>query len=64
MFPPKLIDNCIKSYLDNKFTNSDRGDTNTDEDNTLKEETFPSGKIRELANFGFFARIIFCEFML
>ena len=42
---------------------------------TLKEETFASGKIREifgrnfrefreLANFGFFARIIFREFML
>ena len=41
-------------------------------DSTLKEETFASGKIREifgrnfrqLANFGFFARIIFREFML
>ena len=42
---------------------------------TLKEETFASGKIREifgrnfrefreLANFGFFERIIFREFML
>ena len=41
---------------------------------TLKEETFASGKIREifgrnfrefreLANFGFFARIIFREFI-
>ena len=38
--------------------------------NTLKEETFASGKIREifgrnfreLANFAFFARIIFREF--
>ena len=45
------------------------------ENSTLKEETFASGKIRqifgrnfrefrELANFGFFARIIFREFML
>ena len=36
MIPPKLIDSCIKSYLDSKFTNSYRGDTNTDEDsNTM-----------------------------
>ena len=33
MFPPKLIDSCIKGYLDGKFTNSDRAETNTDEDN-------------------------------
>ena len=39
MFPPKLIDSCIKSSLDSKFTNSDRVDTNTDEDNnTIKGE--------------------------
>ena len=48
---------------------------NTLKEETFAEETFASGKIREifgrnfrefreLANFGFFARIIFREFML
>ena len=36
MFPPKLIDSCIKSYLDSKFNNIDRGDTNTDDTRYFK----------------------------
>ena len=46
--------------------------TSTLKEETFAEETFTSGKFREifgrnfreLANFGFFARIIFREFML
>ena len=59
---------CVKNNLQQEPTTPENV-------NTLKEETFASGKIREifgrnfrefreLANFGFFARIIFREFML
>ena len=56
-------------------TEKEKNATNTLKEETFAQETFASGKIREifgrnfrefreLANFGFFARIIFREFML